>query len=442
MFSNIIDALSLFSLNSQYSHIMAGATLFERAQAVSSVNREEGISMLNKIVREQEVAENDEELIRVKEQGILQLGELYKQEGKAKELADLIMVTRPFLALISKAKAAKLVRSLVDLFLDLEAGTGIEVQLCKECIDWAKQEKRTFLRQALEARLIALYFDTNMYTEALTLGAQLLKELKKLDDKNLLVEVQLLESKTYHALSNLPKARAALTSARTTANAIYCAPKMQAALDLQSGILHAADERDFKTAYSYFYEAFEGYDSVACPKALTALKYMLLCKIMLGHSDDVNQIVSGKLAITYSGRDIDAMKAVAQASHKRSLADFQQALVEYRIELEEDTIVKAHLGTLYDTMLEQNLCRIIEPYSRVEVKHIAACIKLPMAQVEKKLSQMILDKKFSGILDQGDGVLIVFEETPVDQTYDKALEVIQHMGKVVDTLYQKAKKLS
>ncbi|XP_055702007.1 26S proteasome non-ATPase regulatory subunit 11 [Phlebotomus papatasi] len=421
---------------------MAGATLFERAQAISSVNREEGISLLNKIVREQEVAENDEELIRIKEQGILQLGELYKQEGKAKELADLIKVTRPFLSLISKAKAAKLVRSLVDLFLDLEAGTGIEVQLCKECIEWAKQEKRTFLRQSLEARLIALYFDTGMYTEALALGSQLLKELKKLDDKNLLVEVQLLESKTYHALSNLPKARAALTSARTTANAIYCAPKMQAALDLQSGILHAADERDFKTAYSYFYEAFEGYDSVASNRALTALKYMLLCKIMLGQSDDVNQIVSGKLAITYSGRDIDAMKAVAQASHKRSLADFQLGLKDFKKELEDDVIVKAHLGTLYDTMLEQNLCRIIEPYSRVEVAHIAECIKLPMAQVEKKLSQMILDKKFSGILDQGDGVLIVFEETPVDKTYDTALEVIQHMGKVVDTLYQKAKKLS
>lgn len=184
---------------------MAGATLFEHAQALTSVNREEGISLLNKIVREQDLAENDEERIRIKEQGILQLGELYKQEGKAKELADLIKVTRPFLSLISKAKAAKLVRSLVDFFLDLDASTGIEVQLCKECIEWAKQEKRTFLRQSLEARLVALYFDTGLYTEALQLGSTLLKELKKLDDKMLLVEVQLLESKTYHALSNLPK---------------------------------------------------------------------------------------------------------------------------------------------------------------------------------------------------------------------------------------------
>nr|NVI77722.1 regulatory particle non-ATPase 6 [Cucujiformia] len=225
----------------------------------------------------------------------------------------------------------------------------------KDCIEWAKEERRTFLRQSLEARLVALYFDTGMFLEALTLGSNLLKELKKLDDKNLLVEVQLLESKTYHALGNLPKARAALTSARTTANSIYCPPKMQAALDLQSGILHAADEKDFKTAYSYFYEAFEGFDSVESTKALLALKYMLLSKIMLNNPEEVQQIISGKLAIKYAGKDINAMKAVAQASHKRSLADFQLAVKEFKHELEDDVIVRAHLGTLYDNMLEQNL---------------------------------------------------------------------------------------
>lgn len=112
---------------------------------------------------------------------------------------------------------------------------------------------------------------------------------------------------------------------------------------------------------------FRSYDSVDCPKALTALKYMLLSKIMLRAPEDVQTIMSGKLAVKYAGRDLDAMKAVAEASHRRSLADFETAVKQYRQELKEDVIVRAHLDSLYDTMLEQNLCRIVEPYSRVQV---------------------------------------------------------------------------
>jgi 26S proteasome regulatory subunit N6 len=413
----------------------------EKAQALKSIDKPSAIGIFHGLVKK-DVMNDDDEGIKVKEQAILELGNLLAETGQAEELAGLIKYTRPFLSCVSKAKAAKIVRTLVDKFLDMEARQGKEVELCQECIEWAKDEKRTFLRQALEARLIALYFDTGKYEEALTLGSVLLRELKKLDDKALLVEVQLLESKVYHALSNLPKARAALTSGRTTANGIYCPPKLQAALDLQSGILHAADEKDFKTAFSYFYEAFEGFDSIDSPKSINALKYMLLCKIMLNTADDVQSIVSGKLALRCSGPEIDAMKSIAQASQKRSLADFQTTLNKYKVQLIDDPIVHAHLDSLYDKLLEQNLCRLIEPFSRVQVEHIANLIKLPIDTVEKKLSQMILDKKFSGILDQGEGVLIVFDETPVDKTYEAALDTIQSMGKVVDSLYNKAQKLS
>lgn len=112
---------------------------------------------------------------------------------------------------------------------------------------------------------------------------------------------------------------------------------------------------------------FFRYDSVDSPKALTALKYMLLSKIMLRTPEDVQTIMSGKLAVKYAGLDLDAMRAVAEASHRRSLADFQKAVKQYRQQLEDDVIVRAHLGSLYDAMLEQNLCRLVEPYSRVQV---------------------------------------------------------------------------
>jgi len=401
------------------------------------------VEYLAKIAKEEEANDAmDEETLKEQETGIMELGNKYKTEGNAQDLQKLIQMIRPFTKLLSKAKAAKLVRGLVDMYLDMDATTGYEVELCKECIQWATEEKRQFLRQALEARLIGLYHDKEMYMDALSLGAKLLKELKKLDDKNLLVEVQLLESKVYAALSNLPKARAALTSARTTANSIYIPPKIQAQLDLQSGLLHASEEKDFKTAFSYFYEAFEQFDSVEDPMALKALKYMLMSKIMLNLPDEVATLVSGKLALRYTGKDLEAMKAVAASAKARSLADFQTALKTYREELEDDKTVAKHLDTLYNKMLEQNLCRIIEPYKRVQVEYVAGKIGLPKDQVERKLSQMILDSKFLGILDQETGVLIVFNPETRDTTYDNVIDIVEAMNKVVDRLYLSAKKLT
>lgn len=273
------------------------------------------------------------------------------------------------------------------------------------------------------------------YYEALALINSLLKELKRLDDKLVLVEVQLLESRVYHALGNIPKGRAALTSARTSAASVYTPPLLQAGLDMQSGMLHAEDG-DFNTSFSYFIEAMEGYHSQdEEQKATSALQYMLLCKIMLNLKEDVDSLMTSKHAIRYAGKNLDAMKAVARAHNNRSLEEYEQALSSYRYELGSDRFIASHLRRLYDSMLEQNLIKVIEPFSRVEITHVAKMVGLDVGQVERKLAQMILDRVIIGIVDQGQGVLEIFEEAERDKGYDAALDTIGKLGSVVDVLY-------
>jgi len=279
------------------------------------------------------------------------------------------------------------------------------------------------------------------YKEALSVIKTAARDVKRFDDKILLLEIHLLESKVHLALQNVPKAKGALTSARSAANSIYCPPLLQAEIDKQAGTL-CAEEKDYKTAFSYFYESFEGYNTINDAKmAVLCLKYMLLTKIMLNTPEDVYSIINSKGGVKYAGIEVEAMKAVADAHKKRDIHEFEAVYSKYHQQLGEDPLIQSHLSDLKNNLLEHNLLRLIEPFSRVQVDHIAKLISLNKDFIEAKLSEMILDKKLSAILDQGTGDLVVFEDTDSDRTYAASLEMMKELSTVVDRLYTKAKRV-
>ncbi|KAF8338166.1 PCI-domain-containing protein [Cantharellus anzutake] len=415
------------------------ATYLSEADSLIKTDARKAESLYQKVLQ---TPKGSDDALKDQESALIKLGQLYRDEKNASALAELVKTSRGFMSAAAKAKTAKLIRTLINYFSEIPGSEKVQIEVTQDNIEWARSEKRIFLKQSLEARLIALHLDTENYRPALALIDSLLKELKRLDDKETLTEVHLLESRVYRGLNNLAKAKTSLTSARTAANAIYCPPPLQAQLDLQSGILHAED-KDYKTAYSYFFETFENLSAQDDPNALNALKYMLLCKIMLNLPEDVNSLLSIKLAIRYAQlREIESMRAIARAHQRRNLADFEKALKDYREELSSDPTIRSHLAALYDTLLEQNLLRIVEPYSNVEIAYVAEMVGQGVPQVEAKLSQMILDKVLNGVLDQGNGTLVVFDEPVADEAYPMAIQTIGQIGKVVEALYAKTIKIA
>jgi 26S proteasome regulatory subunit N6 len=439
--------------------------------ALQAALREKGadqIPLLLKILEEESYSAR---VVPIKERAIYDVTRAYCDAEQYEQVVIFLTgeTAQSFLTAITKAKTAKVVRHVLDIVCTAApAQLTMQESVARSILNWTLQAKRSFLRQRVEAKLAKILFHQENYIEALNICDKLLLELKKLDDKQLLVETHLLESKVYFALRNVPKSKAALTASRTAANAIYVSPALQAEMDSMSGTTHC-EEGDYNTAHSYFLEAFEQLDQMnSTSEAVVALKYMLLCKILNGlrvslklsgmgvtgaGTDktsssssssslvDVSGMLSAKQGVKYAGRNIEAMSAIAKAASNRNLKEFQAVLEEYKTELQQDLLVNHHLNILQEQLLESNLIRIIEPYSCVELHHVAKMIEMPLQVVEKKLSQMILDGKFSGILDQGKGQLVIYEEGEKDEAMEKGLEVIANMDAVVSSLFERSKAL-
>lgn len=99
--------------------------------------------------------------------------------------------------------------------------------------------------------------------------------------------------------------------------------------------------------------------------------------------------MNGKFGLKYSiDSHIQSIKAVAEAHFGSSVVALSQVFQQFKKEIDGDEVVKSHTKLLYENLLEKNLFKIIDSYTRVDIAYIARKLSLDQGVIERKLSEM------------------------------------------------------
>lgn len=99
----------------------------------------------------------------------------------------------------------------------MDVDTKDKIEMCEKNIQWSQSCKLVFLTQRLQSRLAFLlykvcifvmgYGQDRQYRQALNLCGYLIRELAKIDDKALSMEVHVTEARIYKDLNDITRAK-------------------------------------------------------------------------------------------------------------------------------------------------------------------------------------------------------------------------------------------
>lgn len=84
------------------------------------------------------------------------MAKIYTEAKAINDVLNLLKANGDYFSIIPKARTAKIVRNILNIVAAIPDSLLIQIQLCRDVNEWCKAEKRTFLRQRIEAKVIYL----------------------------------------------------------------------------------------------------------------------------------------------------------------------------------------------------------------------------------------------------------------------------------------------
>ncbi|EKU21011.1 cop9 signalosome complex subunit 2 [Nannochloropsis gaditana CCMP526] len=184
---------------------------------------------------------------------------------------------------------------------------------------------------------------------------------------------------------------------------------------------------DYNAAIQAFFSSFKCYDEAGDPRRFTLLKYLVLASML--HASTIDPFDSQEAKPYKEEREVVAMRNLILAFQNHDVKAFEtilkvlvclllyallppcprplisplSSLQTHRQALTRDTFVRAHIDQLLITIRTQVITKLLVPYTRVSLAHIARELNdIPEEDVESLLVSLILDGKTRQAPPQGE----------------------------------------
>jgi COP9 signalosome complex subunit 2 len=156
----------------------------------------------------------------------------------------------------------------------------------------------------------------------------------------------------------------------------------------------------WKRAYDEFYESFRAYnESGRAAEAVQCLKCLVISNILSDQA--VNPFDTREVrAFAGASTEVDAVRDLRLAYQQDDIERFTNILRHPANKIESDPFIGQYLEPIVAAIRRRVAMRLLRPYRRVSLAYLAERLSMGVEEVETLLSQLILDGRVHGSIDQ------------------------------------------
>lgn len=162
-------------------------------------------------------------------------------------------------------------------------------------------------------------------------------------------------------------------------------------------------EKRWDAALEEFRSSFQCLVESGNSRALTMLKYVLLASLLAG--SEVDQMSTNEAKIYAGDASIIGMNDLKEGLVKNQIETIKKVLADKQIALLADPFIKTYVGDLLRTARLNALEAVCKPYKTVKLDFLAAKMDVEVAEIRSLLSELILEDRMEGQIDQLNGFL-------------------------------------